>query len=166
MLNHFMWTGNWSGVVGRVELPRSICSSPTCCHCVHGTACLFTCRRETILLASCMSFSSCSWWASSCSSQDFSSSFTSGPKEGHSPQSDTSSGTKHESCLGRCSGASRSTRRMCSRPTCDTRRLCQRRRVIRSGLLVLGLMGGRFFLGRVGGLGDNILLFGGVRRAG
>lgn len=50
-----------------------------------------TCNRNTILLASCISFSSCSWWASSCSSQDFSSSCTSCPREGHNPQRATSS---------------------------------------------------------------------------
>lgn len=51
----------------------------------------FTCRRNTILLASCISLSSCSWWASSCSSHDFSSSWPSCPREGHSPQRATSS---------------------------------------------------------------------------
>lgn len=53
-----------------------------------------TCRRKTILLASCISFSSCSWWASSCSSQDFSSSCPSCPREGHNPHRDTSSERK------------------------------------------------------------------------
>lgn len=51
----------------------------------------FTCRRNTILLASCISLSSCSWWASSCSSHDFSSSWPSCLREGHSPQRATSS---------------------------------------------------------------------------
>lgn len=53
-----------------------------------------TCRRNTILLASCISFSSCSWWASSCSSQDFSSSCPLCPREGHNPHRDTSSERK------------------------------------------------------------------------
>lgn len=50
-----------------------------------------TCRRNTIFLASCISFSSCSWWASSCSTQDFSSSCPSCPREGQNPQSSISS---------------------------------------------------------------------------
>lgn len=49
-----------------------------------------TCRRNTILLASCISLSSCSWWASSCSSHDFSSSGASCPRAGHKPQRDPS----------------------------------------------------------------------------
>ena len=50
-----------------------------------------TCRRNTIRLASCISFSSCSWWVSNCSSQGRpSSSGASCPRLGHSPQRTTS----------------------------------------------------------------------------
>lgn len=48
---------------------------------------MLTCRWNTIRLASCISFSSCSW----CSSQDLSSSGPSSPREGHNPQRGTSS---------------------------------------------------------------------------
>ena len=68
--------------------------------------CSSTCRRNTILLASCISFSNCSWWASSCSSQDLSSSLPSCPGAGHRPQSDTSPGeaqhTGHDGRWQRC----------------------------------------------------------------
>lgn len=77
-----------------------ICSLCAFCQCVHssGAVCCvlpgLTCRRNTILLASCISFSNCSWWASSCSSQDFSSSCPSCPREGHNPHRDTASEMK------------------------------------------------------------------------
>lgn len=134
---------------------------------------LFTCRRNTILLASCISFSSCSWWASSCSSQDRSSSCTSCPREGHSPQRETSSESKTVEmrqgsvllkviivyCLAL-------QLLMCSQPTWDTFLLCQLRSVILRFPQVLRLIMGCFFFWGVSGLGDNILLFGGVSRAG
>lgn len=61
-------------------------------------SCSNTWRRKTILRASCISFSSCSWWASSCSTQDFSSFCPSCPRDGHRPQSsgpsETDTGTR------------------------------------------------------------------------
>lgn len=131
-----------------------------------------TCNRNTILLASCISFSSCSWCASSCSSQDFSSSCPSCPREGHNPQRATSSKS------GRGTGEMRQgtffftasylalQELMCSQPTCDRFLLCQLRFVILRFPLVLRVIMDCFFFRGVSELGDNILLFGGVSWAG
>lgn len=55
---------------------------------------------------------------------------------------------------------------MCSQPTCDRLLLCQLRFVIPRFPLVLRLIMDCFLFRGVSGLGDNILLFGGVSRAG
>lgn len=138
----------------------------------------FTCRRNTILLASCISLSSCSWWASSCSSHDFSSSWASCPREGHSPQRATSSertGERQES-VGESSVSRRGNLACCfstfpnrstraAEPTCWGF-LLRRLRFVTLRFPTALLIGSRLLFRGVGALGDDILLFGGMRGAG
>lgn len=130
-----------------------------------------TCRWNTIRLASCISFSSCSW----CSSQVFSSSGPSNPREGHSPQRGTSSGRKQhrgeawESQLfnaGLCASFHARREMMGGRPTWQRFPLHQLGFVIPTFPLVFRLIMDRLQFGGGGRLGDSVLLFGGVCRAG
>lgn len=140
-----------------------------------------TCRRNTILLASCISLSSCSWWASSCSSHDFSSSWPSFPREGHSPHRATSSErmkgetrvNRREFCtlaVGIYRAVSRPSPRkiksgFAAEPTCQGFLLRRLRFVARRFPMAL-LIGSRLLFNGVCALRDDILLFGGMRGAG